>query len=156
MHLLQCRFQNSKSSCPAQKSCATRYSPLQQTTNLAGCTEVNGKSTSHKYVPGTGLLLGLVAVLINDVHGKWTAGSAGRSLLVLHRTADAKQVMIVRYTFFAGSNGLLVCFGGRLWHAGDTTAGVSPVPPKPPASAPRALLLLAVRESSDAFQQFSH
>jgi hypothetical protein len=46
-------------------------------TNLAGCTEVNGKSTNHYYVPGTGLLLGLVTKLIIDVHGKWTAGSAG-------------------------------------------------------------------------------
>jgi hypothetical protein len=45
-------------------------------TNLAGCTEVNGKSISHKYVPGTGLLLDLVAMLIIDAHGKWTAGSA--------------------------------------------------------------------------------
>jgi hypothetical protein len=39
-------------------------------TNLAGCTEVNGKGISHKCVPdtGTGLLLDLVAVLITDVH----------------------------------------------------------------------------------------
>jgi hypothetical protein len=35
-------------------------------TNLAGCTEVNGKGISHKYVPGTGLLLDLVAMLITD------------------------------------------------------------------------------------------
>jgi hypothetical protein len=63
-----------------------------------------------------------------------TSGYNCRSLLVLHRTADAKRVMIVRYTFFAGLYGLLVCFGGRLWHAGDTTAGVSPVPPGGPLS----------------------
>jgi hypothetical protein len=39
-----------------------------------GCTEVNGKGINHKYVPGTGLLLDLVAMLITDVHAKWTAG----------------------------------------------------------------------------------
>jgi hypothetical protein len=33
-------------------------------TNLAGCTEVNGKCINHKYVPGTGLLLDLVAMLL--------------------------------------------------------------------------------------------
>jgi hypothetical protein len=43
-------------------------------TNLAGCTEVNGKGINHKFVPGTGLLLDLVAMLITDVHAKWTAG----------------------------------------------------------------------------------
>jgi hypothetical protein len=37
-------------------------------TNLAGCTGVNGKCISHKYVPGTGSLLDLVAMLITDVH----------------------------------------------------------------------------------------
>jgi hypothetical protein len=37
-------------------------------TNLAGCTEVNGRGINHKYVPGTGLLLDLVAMLITDVH----------------------------------------------------------------------------------------
>jgi hypothetical protein len=38
-----------------------------------GCTEVNG----NMYVPGTGLLLDLVAMLITDVRAKWkwTAGS---------------------------------------------------------------------------------
>jgi hypothetical protein len=40
-------------------------------------------SSVDKYVPGTGLLLDLVAMrhacllIIIDVHGKWTAGSAG-------------------------------------------------------------------------------
>jgi hypothetical protein len=37
-------------------------------TNLAGCPEVNGKGINHKYVPGTDLLLDLVAMLITDVH----------------------------------------------------------------------------------------
>jgi hypothetical protein len=41
-------------------------------TNLAGCTEVNGKSTNHQYVP-YGLRMDLVAI---DVHGKLTAGPA--------------------------------------------------------------------------------
>jgi hypothetical protein len=48
---------------------------LPPATNLAGCTEVNGKGINHKYVPGTGLLLDLVAMLITDVHAKWTASS---------------------------------------------------------------------------------
>jgi hypothetical protein len=37
---------------------------------MAGCTEVNGKGINHKYVPGTGLLLDLVAVVITDVRAK--------------------------------------------------------------------------------------
>jgi hypothetical protein len=37
---------------------------------MAGISIIN-----HKYVPGTGLLLDLVAMLITDVHAKWTAGS---------------------------------------------------------------------------------
>jgi hypothetical protein len=42
---------------------------------MAGAS-AQGISTSHKYVPGTGLLLDLVAMLImhTDVHAKWTAG----------------------------------------------------------------------------------
>jgi hypothetical protein len=64
-----------------QLSCSTKLVVLvalqlqvPPATNLAGCTEVNGKGISHKYVPGTGLLLDLVVMLITDVHAKWTEG----------------------------------------------------------------------------------
>jgi hypothetical protein len=67
------------------------------TTNLAGSTEVNGKGINHKYVPGTGLLLDLVAMLITDVHAKWTAGlPAGKEA---HRVRVQTRVRFQRRGF---------------------------------------------------------
>jgi hypothetical protein len=82
-------------------------------TNLAGCTEVNGKCINHKYVPGTGLLLDLVAMPITDVHMRNGPQVRRQNLL------DQRRAI-----FFSSLQ-------GRTRHAFPSPANELPVSPPP-------------------------